>query len=310
VKALITGAAGFVGSHLTDELLRRGWEVVAVDSLADGNRTNLNPAAQFIQADLTRDRLDQATLRHVDLVLHYAAVASVPRASNEPYTAFSTNVQGTIGLAESLRSVSPNATFVFASSAAVYGSHRIPSLCKENDVPAPSSVYGATKLAAEFGLLALRDSFGLNLRIVRYANVYGPRQPRYIMYDMYHKIRRSNGTVAVLGSGKQLRDFIFVDDAVTATLAVAGQPDNSETKPIYNIGTGISTGVLDVAALVARAMGRPEIRFEVTRSSWVGDVDYLLLDPARIRAHIPVPVTVEEGVRRFVAWIETQPTPA
>jgi len=303
MRALVTGAAGFIGSHLTDELLARGWEVIAVDSLADGSSSNLDPRARFVQADLPKSRLDEA-LEGVDLVLHYAAIASVPRSSNEPYAAFSTNVQGTIGLAESVRAVSPKATLVFASSAAVYGSHRTPTLCSEDDVPAPASIYGASKLAAEFGLLALRESFGLDVRIVRYANVYGPRQPRYIMYDMYHKIRRSNGTVAVLGSGKQLRDFIFVDDAVTATLAVAARPANSEVKPIYNIGTGVSTSVLDVAAYVASAMGRPDIHFEVTQSSWIGDVDYLLLDPARIRDDIPAPVTVDEGVRRFVAWID------
>lgn len=306
MRALVTGAAGFIGSHLTDELLRRGWEVIAVDSLADGARANVHPAARFIRADLRHDALPES-LRGLDLVLHHAAMASVPRCSDDPYAAFDTNVLGTIGLAECVRAASPQATFVLASSAAVYGPRRTPTPCKEEDMPAPSSIYGASKLAAEVGLLALRASYGFDVRILRYANVYGPRQPRYIMYDMYHKIRDSNGTVEVLGSGKQLRDFIFIDDAVTVTLAVADRAREDEAAPVYNVGTGISTSVLDVAGRVAAAMGRSNLAFETTQSSWIGDVDYLLLDPARTHKYLSTPVQVEEGIDRFVRWIETVP---
>jgi UDP-glucose 4-epimerase len=307
VKALVTGAAGFIASHLTDELVRRGWEVIAVDSMAGGQRANVNPMVEFVEADVRQRGRFAELLKDVDLVLHHGGLATVPGCSDDPLLAFDVNVQGTICLAESVRTASPGATFVFASSAAVYGPHKEPTLCTEEDVPAPSSVYGASKLAAEAGLLALRASFGLDVRIVRYANVYGPRQPRYIMYDMYHKIRKSNGRVAVLGSGKQLRDFIFVDDAVAVTLAVASQSANDERKPIYNVGTGVSTSVLDIAAHVARAMGRSDVRFETTQSSWIGDIDYLLLDPNRTRECISAAVPVEEGIRRFIAWIGTQP---
>ncbi len=310
MKALVTGAAGFIGSHLTDELVRRGWEVLAVDSLAAGNRDNVNPTVEFARADVRHHKRLAGLLKDVDLVLHHAGLASVPDCSDNPLLAFDTNVQGTIGLAESVRAASPRAIFVFASSAAVYGPQEKPTLCTEDDAAAPLSVYGASKLAAEVGLLALRASYGLDVRIVRYANVYGPRQPRYIMYDMFHKIRKSSGVVAVLGSGKQLRDFIFVDDAVTVTLAVATQKVGDEPKPIYNVGTGISTSVLDIASYVAGAMGRSDVTFETTQSSWIGDVDYLLLDPSRTRQYISAAVPVQEGIRRFIAWIGARRDPS
>jgi UDP-glucose 4-epimerase len=303
VKALVTGAAGFIGSHLTNALVQRGWEVVAVDSLAAGSLAYVDPAARFVQVDV-RDRPAMIGLvENVDLVLHHGAIASVPQSSDDPYAAFDCNVQGTICLAEAIRASSPHATFVFASSAAVYRAQKSPTACREEDLPAPCSVYGASKLAAEAGLLALRASYGLDVRVLRYANVYGPRQLRYIMFDMYHKVRTSNGTVRVLGSGRQLRDFIFIDDAVSVTLAVATGRIETGRAPIFNVGTGISTSALDVASHVARAMGRPEIRFETTQSSWIGDVDYLLLDPSRTREYLGTPVPVEEGIRRFVDWM-------
>jgi UDP-glucose 4-epimerase len=306
MRALVTGAAGFIGSHLTDELIRRGWEVVALDSLADGARGNVHRSARFVRADVANTQYRAEWFEGLDLVLHHAAIASVPRCSEDPPAAFYANVQATIRLAEAVRSASPGATFVFASSAAVYGSRRLPELCGEEDPLAPCSVYGASKLAAEFGLLALRASYGFDVRIVRYANVYGPRQPRYVMYDMYRKIRNSQGTVPILGSGRQLRDFVFVSDAVAVTLWVAAPHPSGRRTPIFNVGTGIATSVLEVAHAVTRAMGRRDVTFEPTHASWVGDVDYLLLDPGRIKGVLGAPVPVDEGVRRFVAWIGGQ----
>jgi UDP-glucose 4-epimerase len=306
MKALVTGSAGFIGSHLTNALIRRGWHVVGVDSLASGRREYVDPAAQFAQADVRDFRAMTELVNGVDVVFHYAAVASVPQASDDPYDAFDCNVQGTMSLAEAVRAKSPRATFVFASSAAVYRPQREPAARREEDVTSPRSVYGASKLSAEAGLLALRASYGLDTRILRYANVYGPRQLRYIMYDMYHKVSQSNGTVRVLGSGRQLRDFVFVDDAVAVSLAVAARAIETDSAPVFNVGTGISTSTLDVASYVAEAMGCPDIRFETTQSSWIGDVDYLLLDPSRTREYLASPTPVREGIRRFVGWMNEQ----
>jgi UDP-glucose 4-epimerase len=304
-RAAVTGGAGFIGSHIIDHLLARGTEVIAIDNLSEGDGSNLDHRAGLYVCDVREEERLKHILEGVDVLFHHAAIASVPRCSNEPLEGFSVNVQGTMAVANALQAVSPNARMVFASSAAVYGKALEPNKYTEQCQAKPASVYGASKYMAEIGLQSLCDAYGLDVRIVRYANVYGPRQPRYILFDMYRKVKASLGEVEILGSGRQLRDFVYVDDAVDATIQVACMEPADVN--VFNIGTGRATSVLDLAASVCAEMGRCDLTLRPTRESWLGDVDYLLLDPGRILSVWNGPtVTLSAGIRKFISWIESR----
>ncbi|TAM59275.1 NAD-dependent epimerase/dehydratase family protein [bacterium] len=301
-NVVVTGGAGFVASHLADELVERGAHVTVVDSLVDGYRENVPAGAELIVADVRDTAAIDNVIASADLVFHHAAVASVPRASADPATAYDVNVSGTIAVLECIRRHNATARFLLASSASVYGTTGEPYAFSEEDRTAPASPYASSKLMAEVVALSYRRTYGIDARIVRYANIFGPRQPRYIMFDFYGKILRADDFLEILGSGMQQRDFVYVSDAVNATISVLTA--NLLDGCIFNVATGSATSVVDLAGCMASLMGKPGLKLVTTGKSWVGDIDYLLCAPTKLaslawHANIDLPT----GVGRYIRWM-------
>lgn len=301
----VTGGAGFIGSHLVDACLEAGARVRVLDDLSHSTPPAPREGVEFRLGDVRDASSIKWALRGADFIMHHAAIASVPECNVRPHDAFNVNAFAFANLLESVRKSCGHARLLLASSAAVYGAAPKPTLFGEGSQVAPHSVYAASKYAAECMANAYGTTYGTNVRIVRYTNVYGPRQPRYIMYDMYNKIVQANGSVEVVGSGNQQRDFLYVDDAVHYTLAVLTADAGSD---VVNVGSGTATRILDVVAALCRALGRADVSLSCTGKSWPGDVDYLLCDVGRIRCLAGTPRTaLLSGIASFVAWAKNRP---
>jgi len=257
-RCLVTGAAGFIGSHLCEALLARGDEVLGVDCLTDyydpaRKRGNLAGAfesgLEFSQLDLARHALDEV-VDGVDVVFHLAAQPGVRPSWGADFDVYSRrNIVATQRLLEALRA--GGVRFVFASSSSVYG-NRARAPARESDRPAPVSPYGLTKAACEELVGVYRRVHGLSAVSLRYFTIYGPRQRPEMAFASFIGALLAGRQLDVLGDGRQSRDFTYVSDAVAATIASA----DHGTEPAYNISGGSSSTVLETIAQIERLSGR------------------------------------------------------
>jgi len=239
MKALVTGGAGFIGSHIVDRLLADGHEVIVLDDFSTGHRSNLpdNDALTIIEGDISDSEIVQQCMENIDWVFHKAAVASVPKTVNDPVGSSAVNYQGTLHLLEAARKNKVK-RFVFASSAALYGDE--PTLPKvETMCPVTLSPYAVDKLASEFACGMYTSLYGLETVCLRYFNVYGPKQdpssPYSGVISIFTDKLKKKEVPTIFGDGEQTRDFVFVGDVVEANMKavttenVAGQ--------YYNVAT-------------------------------------------------------------------------
>jgi UDP-glucose 4-epimerase len=257
---LITGAAGFLGSALANRLVREGHQVRGLDDLSTGDSQSLSPDVLFTRGDMNDRPKLWTLLQEVDCVYHLAARVSVPESVLYPREYNAVNVGGTVSLMEAMRDVGVRRV-VFISSGAVYGDQGAQPL-KENAVPNPRSPYAVSKLAAEYYVRTIGDLWGIETVCLRVFNAYGPGQhlpashPPVIPYFLRQAVR--GGTLVVHGQGSQTRDYIFVDDAVSAMIAAANAPDLNHG--IINVGSGTETSVRELVRLVLEITGsKPEI---------------------------------------------------
>ena len=260
-RALVTGAAGFIASHLCEALLTRGDSVLGVDSLTDNyaparKRANLRSALaaglEFRRLDLTSVALDPL-LSGTDVVYHLAAQPGVRGSWGENFDCYARhNLLATQRLLEAAVRAGV-ARFVFASSSSVYGELGEGS-AREDDRPAPVSPYGLTKLAGE-ELVAVYRRQGLSAVSLRYFTVYGPRQRPDMAFASFIRAVLSSRLLRVLGDGSQTRDFTFVSDAVAATVAAA----ELGTEPVYNVSGGTTSTLLEAIAQIERLTSRPAL---------------------------------------------------
>lgn len=247
---LITGAAGFLGAALANQLAREGHQVRGVDDLSTGNPNALSPDVLFTRGDVN-DRPKLWTLmQDVDCVYHLAARVSVPESILYPREYNAVNVGGTVSLMEAMRDVGVRRV-VFISSGAVYGDQEEQPLSVDKP-PKPQSPYAVSKLAAEYYVRTIGDLWGIESVCLRVFNAYGPGQrlppshPPVIPNFLRQAVR--GGTLVVHNQGTQTRDYVFVDDVVRAMVAAATAPDISHS--IINIGSGTETSVRELARLV------------------------------------------------------------
>ncbi len=302
---LVTGAAGFIGSHLTDKLVAIGARVRALDDLSDGRLDNLSAsldAIEFHQASLD----DAPTVRELvagcDTVFHLAANASVPRSSEDPAYDFRANMVGLFHVLEAVR-LEGRPRLVFSSSAAVYGEPRTEDGRMPESHPfAPKSPYGGTKLAGEFLIDAFARCYDLDHRRVRIFNTFGPRQRKYVMFDLLEKLRRDPSRLEVIGTGNQYRDYNFVEDTVDALLLVGAHP--AARGKVYNIAGGRPVSIRELVDLIIVTLGIPRPEITYTMESWQGDVNRMIADTSLITEELGYrpAVGLEEGLRRLVAW--------
>jgi UDP-glucose 4-epimerase len=304
IPVLVTGGAGFLGSHLVDALVREGAIVTALDDLSSGKIENLAQCwdrIRFIQGDVrVRDHV-RVAIRGQRIVFHLAANADVPRSVLEPDFDFEVNVLG--GHHVLREAAEQGARVVFASSAAVYGPP-IRAPVREDHPLMPISPYGAAKVAVEKLGLAAGEVFGLPFTAVRIFNTYGERQPRYVMYDLMRKIAEDPSRIEMLGTGEQRRSYCHVSDAVQLFVRAA-QADETRGKAV-NLAGDTTVSIRELAAATLRLLGRTETAVTFTGQSWRGDIDVLSGDASWARHHLGfVPsVSLEDGLLRLARWLE------
>ena len=242
---IVTGGAGFIGSHLIDALLKKGEEVHVVDDLSTGKKENLNPAACFHKIDICDSGLSELICSiQPEVVFHLAAQVSVSRSMEDPYEDTRINVLGTVNLLEACVQAGVKRV-IFSSSAAIYGMPQYLPIDEEHPL-ITISPYGASKVAAEKYLQLYNRMYGLDYVILRYANVFGPRQDAEGeggVVSIFASRIQAGQALTIFGNGEQTRDFVYVKDIVRANLAAISCPPNN----IVNISTGESTSVNDLA---------------------------------------------------------------
>ena len=300
-RAVVTGGAGFIGSHLVEELVRRGSQVLVVDDLSSGRAENLAAVEGRVEAaklDLARDD-PRAAVAGADAVFHLAGYADIPRSVAEPRRDFEKNAVGTFNLLEAVREAAPAARVLFASSAAVYGVGSDRPL-REDDPPAPAAPYGVSKMAAERYVEVYARLYGLRAASLRLFPVYGPRLRAHVIYDLMRKVRDNPDELAIEGDGTQVRDFVHVGGAVEAFLTVAAAaPLGGE---VYNVASGEPVTIRDLAGMICVRMGaRP--RFVYSGLVAAGVSQRWSADLSRLRAlgYRP-PISLKEGLRGTVEW--------
>lgn len=272
MKILVTGGAGFIGSHITDEFINDGHEIVIIDNLSTGKKKNINPKAKFYQSDITDPAISEIFKKEkFDVVNHHAAQIDVRKSVANPIFDANTNIIGTLNLLQASVKYGVK-KFMFASSGgAAYGEQEyFPA--DEVHPTNPVSPYGITKLSIEKYLYFYKIEYNLNYTILRYTNVYGPRQnpegEAGVVAIFTNKLLNNENPV-INGTGKQTRDYIFVGDVVSANLKTLSEDGSN----IYNVGTGTETDVIQIFNLLnqitgqnAKELYRPQAKGEQMRS--------------------------------------------
>jgi nucleoside-diphosphate-sugar epimerase len=300
---LVTGGAGFIGSHITDRLLADGHTVRILDNFSTGKRENIpaSPSVSIIEGDVADPATVHSAMRGVDRVFHEAAIASVPETVGNPLGSARVNYLGTLNVLESARQAGVKRV-LFACSAAVYGD--LPDLPKTEDMPLrPLSPYAVDKLASEHACQVYTQLYGLEAVALRYFNVFGPRQdpdsPYSGVISIFTDCLRNKRQPCIYGDGEQTRDFVYVADVVEANMRAMYSP--RAPGRCYNIATGSTITINELLRTLCRLQGQP---FD---PEWLpgrdGDIRHSRADIGRALEELgwrPT-VTFEDGLRKLLA---------
>lgn len=301
-SALVTGGAGFIGSHLVDRLVEDDLDVTVIDNLQAGkleNLDNVKDRITFIEGDIRNIELLKKAIDDVDIVFHIGANASVSYSIENPRYDFETNALGTFNILNA--SINSDVKkVVYASSAAVYGEPEYTPIDEKHPLH-PISPYGASKLAGETIGMAFKEIYGLNFASIRIFNTYGPRQPRYVMYDFIMKLRKNSKKLEVLGTGEQIRDYCYVSDMVDAFMLVAEKGNG-----IYNAAGGVPTSIKELAELMVSEIS-PGAKIQYGGKTWKGDINILIADITKLKNLGFAPkVDLRTGIKKMIVWFEGQ----
>jgi UDP-glucose 4-epimerase len=306
LKVLVTGGAGFIGSHLADRLVDASHDVVVLDNFSTGRTRNLlhshgRPNFQLVKGDIRRIPPSLVKkLRRVERVCHFAAATSVQQSIRDPLFTTEVNVVGTLNVLKAAKALKPE-RIVFASSAAVYGRPRRFPISETASI-SPISPYGASKAASELYLGSFEENHGIEAVSLRYFNVYGPRQTpgQYAgVISIFAKRALLQQPLKVFGDGRQTRDFIFVSDVVDATIAALEKTPKNRT---FNIASGNEITVLELAKIIQRITGsRSELDFCPPRT---GDITRSVADTARARDELgfKTRTSLDDGLSATIRW--------
>ena len=305
MKSVVTGGAGFIGSHLVDALVARGDAVTVIDNLSTGDLRHISGhiqrgSVEFIRADLLGEGW-QDTFMGKDRVYHLAADPDVRASAGRPAGVFEQNVGATLHILEAMRGAGCD-EIVFTSTSTIYGEAEIIPTPENYPRMEPISIYGGTKLACEAMISSFAHSYGWRSWIYRFANIIGERSNHGVIWDFIHKLREDPGTLEILGDGRQSKSYLEVSACVHAMLYAADHSKN--TVNTFNIGSEDWIDVRTIADLVVEGMGLSGVAYRFTggERGWVGDVPRMQLSVEKLRSlGWRAGVNSRESVKKAVA---------
>jgi UDP-glucose 4-epimerase len=307
MTALVTGGAGFIGSHLVDELVRRGQDVLVYDNFSTGFRRHLDPAmktgrVRIIEGDILDSAKLKSALENVSTVFHLAANADVRGGMRNTTVDVEQNILGSHSVLEAMKAQSVR-EIVFTSSATVYGEpDRFPT--PESQPLVQTSLYGASKLAAEAMIQAYGEYFDIRSWCFRFVSWIGERYSHGVVRDFVQKLRRNPKELEILGDGGQRKSYLDVSDGVRGIFRA--MENLKGRKNVINLGHVEFMNVKDLADLVCQEMGLRDVAYRFTGGprGWLGDSPFVLLDISKIQETGFQPqISIEEGIRRTVRYL-------
>lgn len=305
MKCIVTGGAGFIGSHLTDRLLAEGNEVTVVDNLSGGKLRFIEhhldkPGFSFVNEDLSKDGLISSAFVGADMVYHLAANPDVRSGVTDTRTPLTQNIVATFNVLESMRAAGVK-KIAFTSTSTVYGEATVVPTPEDYGPLMPISLYGASKLACEALISSYCHTFDMQSWIYRFANIIGSRGTHGVIFDFIGRLRANPAKLTILGNGRQSKSYLHIGDCVDGML-FAVRNSNAPVN-IFNIGSDDRFDVTGIARAVASEMGLQSVEFEYTGGDrgWKGDVPFMTLSIAKLKALGWKPVhNSEESVRLCV----------
>lgn len=302
MRILVTGGAGFIGSHIVDRLISSGNEVIVYDNLSSGKLEFLehhmrNKNFKFVKEDLLNFEALKREMKDVDLVYHVAANPDVKIGARDTRIHLEQNVIATHNLLEAMR-LNDISDIVFTSTSTVYGEAKKIPTPEDYGPLIPISLYGASKLAAESLIMAYAHTFGMNTVIYRFANIVGPRSTHGVIYDFIMKLKNNPRELEILGDGTQKKSYLYIEDCVDAI--IYGYEHRKEDVEIFNIGSEDWIDVKKIADVVVEEMGLENVKYRFTggKRGWKGDVPKMLLSIEKIKSYGWKPkYSSEESVR-------------
>ncbi len=307
---LVTGGAGFIGSHLCGRLISEGHRVICLDNFDDFydpeiKRRNIREAieeAQFelIEGDIRNNEIIERIFRSqtFDAVVHLAARAGVRPSIDYPKLYEEVNVQGSINLLDACREFGVK-NFVFASSSSVYGGNSKIPFSEEDRVETPISPYAATKRAGELFCYTYHCLFGIDIACLRYFTVYGPRQRPEMAIHKFARLIEGNERVTMYGNGQSMRDYTYIDDIIDGTM---GAIYGNKGYEVYNLGESRTTRLSDLIRMLEKALGKKAIIEGLPEQRGDMPVTFANIEKARKKLGYDPRVSMEEGIGQFVEW--------
>jgi UDP-glucose 4-epimerase len=308
MKAIVTGGAGFLGSHLVDRLLDKGYHVKVIDNLSTSTDKYITPHLkdekfEFVKMDILNLEKLKQEFAGFDVVFHFAANADIRRGLKDTFRDLEQNTIGTYNILEAMR-VNDIKEILYASSAAVYGEPK--TFPTPEDVSlVQTSFYGASKLSGEALIQAFCEGFDFRGWMFRFVSVVGERHPHGVTFDFYHKLKKDNTKLEIIGDGTQRKSYMYIEDCMDGIMLAYEKA--TEKVNIFNLGWELYINVNTVADTVTSEMGLLDVKYEYTGGSrgWVGDSPLVHLSVEKLKSLGWQPkVSCEEGIRKTVRWLK------
>lgn len=285
-NALITGGAGFIGSHLADRLMQEGYTVAALDNLAQGSLEHLqrwtdHPRFTFIEADLKQRRNLARAIKDRSIIFHLAANPEVRVGETDPQIHFTENLKATFNLLQEIRRKTKVKTLVFASTSTVYGRAFVQPTPETYAPLAPISTYGASKLGCEALISSYAHSIGFHALILRMANIIGPRSNHGVVVDFVKKLKKEPNVLEILGDGTQNKSYMYIEDCIDAIVHLINVRAKQKVE-IFNLGSADRIKVRDIADIIVEEMDFSSVQYAfkpgtADGAGWKGDVKNMQL---------------------------------